>query len=201
MLAATDSVAALASHWLAALDAALERRDAAALRALFHPDCHWRDVLGLGWHIRTASGRDAVVTAMLDRATQARPAHFEIDPGRTPPRHATRAGTKCVEAIFRFETAVGRASGVLRLLPGEEAKAWTLFTALEEIKGDGVFSQYPDPEPTVLVVGGGHAGLSAAARLARLGIATRIVDRWPRVGDNWRRRYDALTLHNQVHVN
>ena len=28
-----------------------------------------------------------------------------------------------------------------------------------------------------------------------------IVDRWPRVGDNWRKRYHALVLHNQVHVN
>ena len=28
-----------------------------------------------------------------------------------------------------------------------------------------------------------------------------IVDRWSRIGDNWRRRYHALTLHNQVHVN
>jgi putative flavoprotein involved in K+ transport len=32
-------------------------------------------------------------------------------------------------------------------------------------------------------------------------VDTLVVDRWPRVGDNWRRRYHALTLHNQVHVN
>jgi len=53
----------------------------------------------------------------------------------------------------------------------------------------------------VLIVGGGQAGLSIAARLAQRGIEALVVDRWPRVGDNWRRRYDALTLHNQVHVN
>jgi cation diffusion facilitator CzcD-associated flavoprotein CzcO len=50
-------------------------------------------------------------------------------------------------------------------------------------------------------VGGGQAGLSIGARLTQRGIDTLIVDRWPRVGDNWRRRYHALTLHNQVHVN
>ena len=33
------------------------------------------------------------------------------------------------------------------------------------------------------------------------GVDALIVDRWPRVGDNWRKRYHALTLHNQVHVN
>jgi putative flavoprotein involved in K+ transport len=53
----------------------------------------------------------------------------------------------------------------------------------------------------VLVVGGGQAGLSIAARLAQLGVDALIVDREPRVGDNWRKRYHALTLHNQVHVN
>ena len=53
----------------------------------------------------------------------------------------------------------------------------------------------------MLVVGGGHAGLSIAARLKQLGIDALIVDREARVGDNWRTRYHALTLHNQVQVN
>jgi len=53
----------------------------------------------------------------------------------------------------------------------------------------------------VLVVGGGQAGLSIAARLKQLQMDALIVDRWRRVGDNWRKRYHALTLHNQVHVN
>jgi putative flavoprotein involved in K+ transport len=53
----------------------------------------------------------------------------------------------------------------------------------------------------VLVVGGGQAGLSIAARLTQLQIDTLIVDRGQRIGDNWRNRYHALTLHNQVHVN
>ncbi|MFX6254479.1 NAD(P)/FAD-dependent oxidoreductase, partial [Acinetobacter baumannii] len=30
---------------------------------------------------------------------------------------------------------------------------------------------------------------------------TLIVDREQRIGDNWRKRYHALTLHNQVQVN
>ena len=53
----------------------------------------------------------------------------------------------------------------------------------------------------MLVVGGGQAGLSTAARLAQLQVDTLIVDREPRIGDNWRKRYHALTLHNQVQVN
>lgn len=53
----------------------------------------------------------------------------------------------------------------------------------------------------MLVVGAGQAGLSIAARLNQLGVDTLIVDRRPRVGDNWRTRYHSLTLHNEVHVN
>lgn len=34
-----------------------------------------------------------------------------------------------------------------------------------------------------------------------MNIDTLIVDRNKRVGDNWRNRYHALTLHNQVQVN
>src|SRR5205807_2410255 len=105
----------------------------------------------------------------------------------------TRAGTKCIEAIYRFETAEGRGSGVLRLLPDDkEPRAWTLLTALDELKGHEErvgrlrptgqsysrdfgapnwlelrksAAQYSDRDPAVLVVGGGQAGLSIAARL------------------------------------
>ena len=60
---------------------------------------------------------------------------------------------------------------------------------------------YADRDPAVIVVGGGQAGLSIAARLTQLGIDTLIVDRHERIGDNWRKRYHSLTLHNEVHVN
>ncbi len=157
---------------------------------------------------------------------------FEIDKRRTPPRRVTRAGVTAIEAIFRFETAEGRGSGVLRLVPdassGGAPKAWTLLTVLEEIKGyeerpgrwrpqGKVYSRdfrgpnwldertassaYADRDPAVLVVGGGQAGLTAAARLRQLQVDTLIVDREQRVGDNWRNRYHALVLHNQTHVN
>ncbi len=119
---------------------------------------------------------------------------------------------------------------MLRLTPDSDGtlKAWTLMTALEELKGHEEHvgrarphgesysrdfrgpnwldlrkqaSAYTDRDPTVLVVGGGQAGLSIAARLTQLGVDTLIVDREARIGDNWRNRYHALTLHNQVQVN
>ncbi|HEY3077101.1 MAG TPA: NAD(P)/FAD-dependent oxidoreductase [Burkholderiales bacterium] len=230
MVAGTEALAAIANHWLARFEHALAGGDHALLESLFDPGCHWRDVLALSWNIQTISGLDAVARALLAHGARVKPAGFRTDPDRTAPRHVTRAGTKCIEAIFRFETIEGRASGVLRLLPDDRdsPRAWTLLTALDELKGHEervgrlrptgqMYSRdfggpnwsdlrksagrYAERDPTVLVVGGGQAGLSIAARLGQLAIDTLIVDRWPRVGDNWRRRYHALTLHNQVHVN
>lgn len=60
---------------------------------------------------------------------------------------------------------------------------------------------YAGHDPTVIVVGAGQAGLSIAARLGQMGLDTLIIDRQARVGDNWRKRYHSLTLHNEVHVN
>ena len=44
-------------------------------------------------------------------------------------------------------------------------------------------------------------GFRSRRACKQLQIDTLIVDRWPRIGDNWRKRYHALTLHNQVQVN
>jgi len=227
----SESLRADADRWLATFEKALRAGDEEGLRNLFHADCYWRDVLALTWRIRTESGRDAVVGALMAHTEQAPPSGFETDPHRTAPRRVTRAGSEAVEAIFRFETAQGRGSGVLRITPvaaDGEPKAWTLLTALNELKGfeeqlggsrprGESYSRdfhgpnwldmrksaaaYADWDPDVLVVGGGQAGLSIAARLNQLHVDTLIVDRERRIGDNWRHRYHALTLHNQVHVN
>lgn len=62
-------------------------------------------------------------------------------------------------------------------------------------------SAYEDREPTVLVIGGAQAGLSIAARLNQQGVDTLVVEKWPRIGDSWRKRYHSLALHNSIHLN
>jgi cation diffusion facilitator CzcD-associated flavoprotein CzcO len=230
MLARADTVATIAENWLAQFEDALAARSRSRLHALFHADSHWRDVLALTWRIETVSGSDAILRELATHAARARPSGFRLDSRRTAPRNVRRAGTDAIEAIFGFETAQGRGSGVLRLTPDEAGafKTWTLLTALDEIKGHEerlgrsrpqgkaysrdfrgpnwldlrkAAAEYGDREPAVLVVGGGQAGLSIAARLSQLDVDTLIVDREARIGDNWRKRYHALVLHNQVHVN
>jgi cation diffusion facilitator CzcD-associated flavoprotein CzcO len=51
------------------------------------------------------------------------------------------------------------------------------------------------PESTVVVVGGGASGLSAAAALTRLGIAAVVIEQDAELGGTWARRYEALHLH------
>jgi putative flavoprotein involved in K+ transport len=231
VLARTETIATAAHDWLARFETALAAGDAARLASLFVADSYWRDVLALTWRIQTIAGTTTIAGELAAHAGRARPAAFELAPGRTPPRRVTRAGTQAIEAIFRFETAEGRGSGVVRLVPdadGGTPKAWTLLTALDEIKGHEerlgrsrpsgetysrdfrgpnwldtrkAAAAYADRAPAVLVVGAGQAGLAAAARLGQLQVDTLIVDRERRIGDNWRHRYHALVLHNQVHVN
>src|SRR5437763_18186 len=50
-------------------------------------------------------------------------------------------------------------------------------------------AEFANRDPAVLVVGGGQAGLSIAARLTQLQVDTLIVEREQRIGDNWRNRY------------
>jgi putative flavoprotein involved in K+ transport len=59
---------------------------------------------------------------------------------------------------------------------------------------------YADRDPRVLVVGGGHAGLFPAVELGLLGVDCLVVDRHPRIGDNWRTRYHSLALHTPTDV-
>jgi cation diffusion facilitator CzcD-associated flavoprotein CzcO len=232
MLDKTDDVSISAENWLAQFETALAKPDEPLLKTLFHPDSYWRDVLALSWNFQTINGADVILRELKTHAGRAAPGGFAIDPDRAAPRRVMRAGTLAIEAIFKFETAQGRGSGILRLTPdaadGNRLKAWTLLTALDELKGfeeqlgsarprgqaysrdfrgpnwldlRKAAAEYADHDPDVLVVGGGQAGLSIAARLKQLQVDTLIVDQGPRIGDNWRNRYHALTLHNQVQVN
>jgi putative flavoprotein involved in K+ transport len=108
-----------------------------------------------------------------------------------------------------------------------DGKAFTLFTALIELKGfeeksgetretgvehgairdrhtwtdrrrEDAAELGVTRHPFVLVVGGGQGGIGLGARLKRIGVPALIVDRLPRPGDAWRRRYKSLCLHDPV---
>src|SRR5688500_14125655 len=55
-----------------------------------------------------------------------------------------------------------------------------------------------DIDAKVLILGAGQGGLTVAARLKMLNIPALMVDQNERVGDNWRKRYRQLVLHDPV---
>ena len=224
---AVESDAAPVQKWLAKFEEAMSKGDRAALEAVFVDDCHWRDVLALTWNITPHVGKKEVIDGLMRAEAQFHPRKFELAKGRTAPRRLKRAGVEVIEAIFSFETTIGRAHGLLRLPIARLEKAWVFSSKLDELKGheepinerrptgtaysrDGgdnwaVRRQkeqaFADREPVVLIIGAGQSGLSTAARLRMLGVDALCVDKNVRVGDNWRNRYDSLALHNQVSLN
>lgn len=135
---------------------------------------------------------------------------------------------KGVEFLISFEAERGTGRGLCRIVEENSSdwKIFSLFTTLEELNGhpeatghnrpEGVqhgenknrenwldrrnkdFNYENGKEPAVVIVGAGQAGLTVAARLKVLGVDALIVDKLPRVGDNWRNRYKSLVLHDPV---
>lgn len=214
-------------RWTDALNAALAGGQAAALSELFVADSHWRNLFGISWYFATFSGNATVVRELLARAVEVRATGFRIDPAALAPRHAVVAGRDVIEAVFRFESANGPGYGAVRLVrqPDGGAKAWTFSTSLDfdsvvaartrnaseshtrDFAGPDWLEQrqassaYETSDPDVLIVGGGHAGISAAVEMNRIGLSALVIDREQRIGDNWRLRYRGLKLHNKTPVN
>ena len=223
------SVEATARNWIAEFDAALASGSAARIAALFAADCHWRDILAFSWDFSTCSGAGEIAARMAPGLARVHPRGAVLHPQRSAPRRISRVGVETIEAFVQFETDIGPCEGVVRLVnENGQPRAWTLMTRLAEIRGhedpaNGSRWQdvdwkrnfggenwldrrkkamaYADRDPAVLVIGAGQAGLTVAARLGLLGVDTLVVDREERIGDNWRTRYHALTLHNETRVN
>ena len=215
-------------QWLQKFSQALNSRKIEELQNCFSDDAHWRDLLSFTWSISPFEGGLAISEGLLAFQVDINADNFVLAHGRTEPRTITRLGVDVIEGIFTFETRFGKCEGVVRLLAEQPSKAWIFLTTLFELKGyeekNGVrrpsgeaYSRnfggsnwldqrqlaqaFDDRDPQVLVVGGGQAGLAIAARLGQLEIDTLVVDKHKRIGDNWRKRYHSLALHNQIHVN
>jgi putative flavoprotein involved in K+ transport len=213
----TSAERTAAREWLAGFEKALTARDIDAAAALFVEDCFWRDLVAFTWNIVTMEGHQGVRHMLGETLDRVRPSGFAVTD------ELGDAGADN-ESWIRFETAVGRGIGHLRLRDG---KAWTLLTTLDELKGHEEpkrdrrpmgteHGAVPDrqtwleqrrreaqelghlTQPYVVIVGGGQGGIALGARLRQLGVPTIIVERNARPGDSWRNRYKSLTLHDPV---
>lgn len=131
-----------------------------------------------------------------------------------------------IQFFFSIKTILGTGQGLARLIHDDgDWKIFTFYTRIQELKGyeeainehrpkgvehggkpgrknwaqrRAMEADFVDSDPTVLILGAGQAGLTAAARLKMLGIKTLAIDENERVGDNWRKRYHQLVLHDPV---
>jgi putative flavoprotein involved in K+ transport len=216
----TSTPGTAVTTWLADFEKALTAGDIDAAADLFVDDCYWRDLVAFSWNIVTAEGRAGVRDMLGQTLKQVKPRGFAIAAELGEPAEAGGV----TESWIRFETSAGRGLGHLRL---RDDKAWTLLTTLDELKGHEEPKSDRRPrgtehgavpnrqtwleqrrreaedlghvtQPYALIVGGGQGGIALGARLRQLGVPTIIVDRNPRPGDAWRKRYKSLCLHDPV---
>jgi cation diffusion facilitator CzcD-associated flavoprotein CzcO len=217
-----------AEFWIRDFESAVTARDADALRGLFAEQVSWRDNGALTWDFRQFHGREAVVHTLLGVAEGVRPTAFRVSAAW--PRPQLLAEGVVVEAFFDFDTQAGKAVALINGAPDDSSpygfSVHAIYTRLEELndvreperhpRGNGFTPSRPgqtfpehdqrrrqwvDGDPEVLIVGAGQAGLVAAAHLAQLGVSALVIDKYERVGDNWRQRYESLCLHNTVEMN
>jgi len=208
---------AAAAVWLSAFAGALSGTDPATAVRLFEPTGHWRDLVIFSWNLTTAEGAEQVRDMLLATAARSRARDFVLDGD-------ARERDGVIEAVFRFQTEHASGRGLFRLRDG---RCWTLLTAMAGLHAhpEAVGRRRPvgvrhgvqagrrswaqaraerqrtfgeAQQPYCLIVGSGQGGLALAARLGRLDVPTLVIDRHPRPGDAWRRRYKSLCLHDPV---
>ena len=211
----------IARQWLASFSKAATSGDALTITSsLLLPDAFWRDMLALTWDMRTFSGQSKINAFLNDKLALSKLDDFSMrdEYVRLQQPYPDLAW---ISFMFDFSTGVGRASGITRLVPtpSGEWKAHVVFTNLESLTGFpekvGSFRNqdpnhgkwesqrkkeidFVDSDPVAIIIGGGQSGLEIAARLKALDVPSLVLEKNPRIGDNWRNRYEALCLHDPV---
>lgn len=206
-------------EWLERFSAALGKGDTNATLALFHEDAYWRDMLTFTWNIFTAEGKPAIQTMLKSTCP-----HVEPHSWRLENDHVDVSSDGIFSSWLLFETVHFHGKARLSLRDGLAHTLFTTATALQgheervgrsrDVGAELGIAHGSDPwcerrkreraalgrsiHPFVLIVGGGQAGVTLAARLKRLSVPTLVVEKYPRVGDSWRRRYKSLYLHDAV---
>ena len=172
-----------AHTWLVQFTKVINTGQRESIEQLFHPNSFWRDYLPFGGTLQTIENRK--------------------DIGKFGQKFGPSTGMNAVtfegnidddEGFFSFVTNEGTGRGYIRTSSG---LCDTLFTQLDHLK-ENATPMNASAHPFVLIVGGGQGGLALGAQLNDLGVSYLIVDKYPRVGDQWRSRYESLVLHDPV---
>ncbi len=209
--------------WLAAFETALATRDIERVTGMFAVDGFWRDLVSFTWNLKTLEGRDAIGDMLTARLAATDPSAFGTR--ETPTDDGDGVVSAFIE--FDTAVGRGNGHLRLKRGADGTDTAWTLLTTLQELKGHeerkgatrvlgAVHGADPDTrswaerkvdeelslgyteQPYTLVIGGGQGGIALGARLRQLGVPAIVVDKHERPGDQWRKRYKSLCLHDPV---
>ncbi|KAK0649292.1 dimethylaniline monooxygenase (N-oxide forming) [Cercophora newfieldiana] len=224
----TIDAAAVAEQTIAAFNHALSEKNYEGLVNLFVEDGFWRDHVAASWHLRTLKGRDGILAFLKQQCHLTKVEIDSSSNFRKPQsvNFAPTGDVRGIYFFTRITTQFGAGRGMVRIVDtGSEYKIWTFFTLLEGLTGHeepvgprringvehggqpgrknwlerrGGAADFADSEPDVLIIGAGQGGLTAHARLKMLGVSTLVVDSNNAIGDNWRKRYHQLVLHDPV---
>lgn len=219
----TTTAASEITQLLEKLDSALSSNDINAAVGLFHEESYWRDFVSFTWNLITLEGRDEIRDMLETRLADVGPMEWTLDD-----EHLAQQDGPVSQGFIRFGTQVGHGYGYIRVRDG---RIFTILTTMEDLKGheepgrierpfglvegmeaisEPTWGEHREQEqaaigvteqPYVLIVGGGHSGIILGARLRQLGVPALIVESNERPGDNWRKRYRTLQLHNPVYEN
>ncbi|WP_168704470.1 flavin-containing monooxygenase [Gordonia paraffinivorans] len=209
--------------WLEEFETALATLDIGRATNAFLTDSYWRDLTAFTWNIKTVEGHEQISDMLTARLADTRPSGFgTTEPATDDGDDVASAFISFETAVGRCEGHVR-----IRPDDNGVDKAWTLLTTMQELKGfeekrgatrplGAVHGSDPDTrswaekkadeerdlgrgtQPYVLVIGGGQGGIALGARLRQLDVPSIVVDRHDRPGDQWRKRYKSLCLHDPV---
>ncbi|KAJ7492073.1 hypothetical protein FB451DRAFT_1501505 [Mycena latifolia] len=193
-----------------AISALLSEPTKSAVEVLFHVDAFWRDQVSLSWSLRTFHPTSVILETVIPLIQRA-----EIDGSSISLQEEQVLaiefpnGVSVVRAPFTFRTCTPKsqctaAFKLIRMKNGD-IKVLTVTTAIQELDAMPwqtlpltIPVDVPPAVPKsldVLVIGGGHGGLSISAYLKALGVNFAMVEKQPAIGDSWANRYDSTTLH------
>ena len=193
-------------------------KDIQGILSTIQPDGWWRDLFALTWDLRTFQGPEKITRFLEDRLDLQGLDNVQFNQAQFQQPFPDMAW---IVVQFDFETKIAKGRGLARLVPNKDGhwKAIVVCTNLEDLKGyheaigphrnplpnHGKWADlrrretaFEGKDPEVLIIGGGQSGLDVAARLKNLGVSNLIIEKQPRVGNQWRTRYEALCLHDPV---
>jgi cation diffusion facilitator CzcD-associated flavoprotein CzcO len=210
------------------LNDALSNKDNNAIVNLFLTDkSYWRDHLVLTWDFKTSKGSQNIKKLLDGAKVRLVNIEVDNSSAFRAPKFGPIDAWGDVNGIsffIKFESEVGRGEGVINLAEQDgQWKLFTVYTALRELKGheepvkhrrtrgvkhggdparknwkERLEAEKEGMDPKVLIIGAGQGGLTVAARLKMLNVPALMIDANERVGDNWRKRYHQLVLHDPV---